>query len=168
MVFFLLVPPPKVLSVEDGKIPTKKKWKSELKLHILLLDRSTFTFLVGILPSSTLRTFGGGTSQKKNTLYISKPDICPQDSYGFDLVENHSHSGRMQGIGMSLVSTVECAKAGPHSHNDHPCHWAFPEAVHLSTTAPCPPKLQYVAGKNLHFEAHGAPDCQLKMLKLSC
>ena len=62
-VLFELVPPPKFLSVEDGKIPTKK-WKSELKLHIFMLDRFTFTFLVGILPSSTQRTFGGGTRKK--------------------------------------------------------------------------------------------------------
>ena len=46
-----------------------KKWKSELKLNILLLKRPTFTFLVGILPSSTLRTFWGGTIRKKHPVY---------------------------------------------------------------------------------------------------
>ena len=47
-----------------------KKWKSEYELHILLLDRSTFTFLVGILSSSTLRTFLGGTSKKKHPVHF--------------------------------------------------------------------------------------------------
>ena len=37
--------------------------------HILQLDRYTFTFLVGILPSSTLRTFRGGTSQKNHPVH---------------------------------------------------------------------------------------------------
>ena len=50
-------------SVEDGKIPTKKwKWTyPTTRYEVLTL---TFTFLVGILLSSTLRTFGGGTSKK--------------------------------------------------------------------------------------------------------
>ena len=49
-------------SVEDGKIPTKKvkvDLSQTARCEVLTL---TFTFLVGILPSSTLRTFRGGTS----------------------------------------------------------------------------------------------------------
>ena len=50
-VVFLTGPALKVLSVEDGKIPTKK-----VKVHgKFLCDTFAFTFLVGILPSSTLR-----------------------------------------------------------------------------------------------------------------
>ena len=44
----------------------QKKWKwtyPTARCEVLTL---TFTFLVGILPSSTLRTFVGGTSQKKS------------------------------------------------------------------------------------------------------
>ena len=48
-----------------------KKWKSELKLNILLLKRPTFTFLVGILPSSTLRTFGAEPVKKITLYYMS-------------------------------------------------------------------------------------------------
>ena len=63
--FFLLVPPRKVLSVETGKIPTNKV-KVRVKTSHLAVGWSTFTFLVGILSSSTLRTFLGGTSKKKH------------------------------------------------------------------------------------------------------
>ena len=56
---YIVVLHPKVLRMAKS-LP--KKWKSKLKLNILLLDRSTFTFLVGILPFLTLRNFGGGTS----------------------------------------------------------------------------------------------------------
>ena len=73
-VIFLIGSAPK--SVEDGK-SLPKKWKSELKYNILLLKRPTFAFLVGILPSSTLRTLWCGTSQKthpvcreRSTLWI--------------------------------------------------------------------------------------------------
>ena len=71
--FFRKVPPQKVLSVEDGK-SLPKKWKSELKLNILLLKRPTFTFLVGILPSSTLRTFWGGTIRKKHPVSLTQTE----------------------------------------------------------------------------------------------
>ena len=63
--FFRMVPPRKVLSVEAGKILTKKV-KVRVKTSHLAVGWSTFTFLVGILSSSTLRTFLGGTSQKKH------------------------------------------------------------------------------------------------------
>ena len=69
-VIFWLVPPQKVLSVEDGK-SLPKKWKSELKLNILLLNRPTFTFLVGILPSSTL--FG---AEPVKNLHPPPPSCC--------------------------------------------------------------------------------------------
>ena len=44
----------------------RDQFQSIEKLLHLLFYRSTFTFLVGILPSSTLRTFWGGTSQKRH------------------------------------------------------------------------------------------------------
>ena len=48
--------------------PSKKV--ERVKLHILLLDRSTFTFLVGISPSAILRTIWSGTSQKRHPVWL--------------------------------------------------------------------------------------------------
>ena len=64
MVFFFDWSRPE--SVEAGKIPTKKV-KVRVKLSHLAVGSSTFTFLVGILSSPTLRTFWAGPV-KKNTL----------------------------------------------------------------------------------------------------
>ena len=44
----------------------RDQFQSIEKLLHLLFYRSTFTFLVGILPSSTLRTFWGGTIWKNH------------------------------------------------------------------------------------------------------
>ena len=65
-VFFFTGPAQKVLSVKDDKIPTKKVKVDHptARCEVLTL---TFTFLVGILPASTLRTFWAGPV-KKNTL----------------------------------------------------------------------------------------------------
>ena len=59
----------KVLSAGDGKIPTKKSESKGMSQRICEVLTPTFTFLVGILPSSTLRTFWAETV-KKNTLYL--------------------------------------------------------------------------------------------------
>ena len=65
-VVFLTGPALKVLSVEDGKIPTKK-----VKVHgKFLCDTFAFTFLVGILPSSTL--LGRDQSKKHPNLSWSQ------------------------------------------------------------------------------------------------
>ena len=63
--FFRMVPPQKVLSVEDGKIPTKKV-KVGLFNSKMLSFNSDFHFFGRDLPSSTLRTFWGGTFRKKH------------------------------------------------------------------------------------------------------
>ena len=53
----------KVLNVGDGKISTKKvKVDVQRKLEALT---QTFTFLVGVLQSPTLRTFGAEPVKKK-------------------------------------------------------------------------------------------------------
>ena len=67
--FFWLVPPQKVLSVEDGKIPTKKV-KVGLFNSKMLSFNSDFHFFGRDLPSSTLRTFWGGTFRKKHPVEI--------------------------------------------------------------------------------------------------
>ena len=64
--FFLLVPPQKVLSVEDGKIPTKKV-KVGLFNSKMLSFNSDFHFFGRDLPSSTLF---GAEPVKKITLYF--------------------------------------------------------------------------------------------------
>ena len=57
----------KVLSVGDGKISTKKvKVRISHRENVKFFTQ-TFTFLVGILPSPTLRTFRAGPV-KKTTL----------------------------------------------------------------------------------------------------
>ena len=61
----------KVLSVEDGKIPTKKV-KVGLFNRKMLSFNSDFHFFGRDLPSSTLRTFWGGTSQKNHPVFIWK------------------------------------------------------------------------------------------------
>ena len=63
---FLTGPAQKFISVKDDKIPTKKVKVGHptARCEVLTL---TFTFLVGILPASTLRTFWAGPV-KKNTL----------------------------------------------------------------------------------------------------
>ena len=66
-VFFLAGHALKVLSVGDGKIPTKK-WKFESTLHLFSVRYPYFYFFAGILPSSTLVHL---TSQKNHpVLYI--------------------------------------------------------------------------------------------------
>ena len=75
---FLLVPPQKVLSVEDGKIPTKKV-KVGLFNSKMLSFNSDFHFFGRDLPSSTLRTFWGGTSQKNHHDIV----VEAEDSYSF-------------------------------------------------------------------------------------
>ena len=50
-----------------------KKWKSELKLHIFLLDRFTFPFLVGILLFSTL--FGAEPVKKSPCISGPNPSL---------------------------------------------------------------------------------------------
>ena len=68
-VIFLLVSPQKVVSVEDGKIPTKKV-KVGLFNSKMLSFNSDFHFFGRDLPSSTLRTFWGGTSQKNHPVLL--------------------------------------------------------------------------------------------------
>ena len=55
-----------------------KKCKSELKLHILLLDSFTFTFLVGILPFSTQLW---GRNQLKKSPCIFQTLLCGEFSW---------------------------------------------------------------------------------------
>ena len=64
-----MVPPQKVLSVEDDKIPTKKV-KVGLFNSKMLSFNSDFHFFGRDLPSSTLRTFLGGTSKKNHPVDI--------------------------------------------------------------------------------------------------
>ena len=54
----------KALGVKDGK-----KWKFKLKLHIFSRHTFAFTFLVGILPSKTLKTFRAGSVEQKHPVY---------------------------------------------------------------------------------------------------
>ncbi len=61
-----MVPPQKVLSVEDDKIPTKKVKVGLFNSKMLSLN-SDFHFFGRDLPSSTL--FGAGPFEK-NTLYV--------------------------------------------------------------------------------------------------
>ena len=50
-------------------LPKKWKWTYPTARYEVLTP--TFTFLVGILPSSTLRTFWGGTIKKNHPVYIN-------------------------------------------------------------------------------------------------
>ena len=69
----------KVLSVEDGKIPTKKV-KVQGKF---LCDTFAFTFLVGILPSST--------PVKKTTLYILRQILDDQKNRNIRVTHGLAH-----------------------------------------------------------------------------
>ena len=52
---FLTGPALKVLSVGDGKIPTKKRESKGISQRKYEALTQTFTFLIGILPSPTLK-----------------------------------------------------------------------------------------------------------------
>ena len=67
--FFLHIPPPKALSVEDGKIPTKKV-KVRVKTSHLAVEKLHFQ-LFG-RDFTILNTFGGRTSKKKPPCTIVK------------------------------------------------------------------------------------------------
>ena len=65
---FLLVPPNKILVLKMTK-SLPKKWKQTCHKEMWSSYFWAFTFLAGILPSSTLRTFRGWTSKKTPCVY---------------------------------------------------------------------------------------------------
>ena len=69
--FFLLVPPQKVVPPALMIKNSNKNKKVRVKLCDSMIRglTPTFTFLVGNLPSLTLRTFWGRTSKKNHPLY---------------------------------------------------------------------------------------------------